>query len=580
MKLYLKILHFVKPYKIVVIISIIFSILFVIMNAFSLWLISSLLSTIMQSEKVIEIPQIVNSTSVINKLEYYAYQLLGSENQVNQLKTLCIFLFGSFFINNHYMYLPLSFFDKNKSGELSSIMIRDVAAMKVAFTESVKHLINSPISVFVLLSMLLVISIKMTLITFIIIPISGFIIVNIGRSIRRKAKRSSIQIAGIMNILNETITGIRIVKAFTMEKFENSRFKIENSKFYNLTYRQAKLTLITTPINDMIGVSIAVILLWIGGIEVLITGSLTSENFIRYIIFLFAMMDPIKKLSNVNNKIQAGLASAERVFKVMDNQSDIVDLANPVDLKKFNEKIVFFNVYFKYDQSNKPILSDINLNINKGEMVAVVGTSGAGKTTLVDLLPRFYDINQGKITIDKIDIRKISLYSLRSLIGIVNQDTILFNDTIFNNISYGLKNANLKQIKIASEAANALGFIEQLPNRFNTIIGELGARLSGGQKQRISIARAILKNPSILILDEATSSLDTESERKVQEAINNLVKNRTVIVIAHRLSTIANANKIIVMEKGNVLDIGKHDDLINKNVVYKKLYNLQFKEKL
>nr|MBC8213587.1 ABC transporter ATP-binding protein [Candidatus Neomarinimicrobiota bacterium] len=575
--------------------------------AFSLWMISSLLSTIMQPDKITKFSPITESSTLINKLEFYANSLIGGGSQVDQLKMLCLLLLGSFLLKNVFFYisnislafiqnrmikdirddlfehiqnLPLSFYDKSKSGELASIMIRDVAAMRVAFTETIQHLINSPISIIVLFSMLMLISAKMTLITLLIIPVSGFIVVKLGQSIRRKAKRSSIQIAGVMNILHEVLSGIRIVKAFAMERFEILRFKKENFKFYKLTFRQAKLSHITTPINDMIGVSIGIILLWIGGKEVLTTGSLSSESFIRFIIYLFAMMDPIKKLSNVNTKIQAGLASADRVFNVMDTPSNIVDPKNPVILNKFEREIKFTNVHFNYEQSDRPALSRINLTIQKGEMVALVGSSGAGKTTLVDLIPRFYDVSSGAITIDGTDVRDMSLDSLRSLMGIVNQDTILFNDTVGNNISYGLQKSDFELIKQSAKAANALEFIKQLPKGFDTIVGEKGTRLSGGQRQRISIARAILKNPSILILDEATSSLDTESERKVQNAIDNLVKDRTVIVIAHRLSTVVNADKIIVLDNGILTEIGKHDDLIKSNGIYKQLYDLQFKDRV
>ncbi|MBL7023510.1 MAG: ABC transporter ATP-binding protein [Candidatus Marinimicrobia bacterium] len=607
MKLYLRILSFVKPYKVIAFLSIVASVFFVMMNAFSLWMISSLLSTIMQPDKITKFSPITESSTLINKLEFYANSLIGGGSQVDQLKMLCLLLLGSFLLKNVFFYisnislafiqnrmikdirddlfehiqnLPLSFYDKSKSGELASIMIRDVAAMRVAFTETIQHLINSPISIIVLFSMLMLISAKMTLITLLIIPVSGFIVVKLGQSIRRKAKRSSIQIAGVMNILHEVLSGIRIVKAFAMERFEILRFKKENFKFYKLTFRQAKLSHITTPINDMIGVSIGIILLWIGGKEVLTTGSLSSESFIRFIIYLFAMMDPIKKLSNVNTKIQAGLASADRVFNVMDTPSNIVDPKNPVILNKFEREIKFTNVHFNYEQSDRPALSRINLTIQKGEMVALVGSSGAGKTTLVDLIPRFYDVSSGAITIDGTDVRDMSLDSLRSLMGIVNQDTILFNDTVGNNISYGLQKSDFELIKQSAKAANALEFIKQLPKGFDTIVGEKGTRLSGGQRQRISIARAILKNPSILILDEATSSLDTESERKVQNAIDNLVKDRTVIVIAHRLSTVVNADKIIVLDNGILTEIGKHDDLIKSNGIYKQLYDLQFKDRV
>jgi len=335
-----------------------------------------------------------------------------------------------------------------------------------------------------------------------------------------------------------------------------------------------------TPINDLIGVSIGVILLWIGGREVLVHGTLSPDGFIRFIIYLFAMLQPARKLGNVNAQIQAGLASAERVFSITDVKPDIVDAPNAKQIIEFNEQIEFQNVCFQYENSDTHSLLNITINIPKGDVIALVGSSGAGKTTIADLIPRFFDITEGSILFDGTDIRQISVKNLRSLMGIVTQDTILFNDTIANNIKYGFPNASLQEIKNASEAANALEFIEKSSYGFDTIIGEKGIRLSGGQRQRLSIARAILKNPDILILDEATSALDTESERKVQGAIDNLVKDRTVIVIAHRLSTITKADKIVVLEKGEIVETGTHEELLSNNGKYKQLYNIQFGENI
>jgi len=331
-----------------------------------------------------------------------------------------------------------------------------------------------------------------------------------------------------------------------------------------------------TPISDMIGVSIGVLLLWIGGREVILHGNIDSDDFIRYIIYLFAMLQPARKLGGVNAQVQSGLASAERVFSILDIKPTLQESLKPHTINKFNEEIKFNNVSFKYENAEKFSLQGINLNIPKGSTLALVGSSGAGKSTFADLIPRFYDVSNGAILIDGLDIREIALSDLRGIMGIVSQETILFNETVLNNICYGQPNINMKKIHLAAKAANALEFIENLPNGFNTYIGEKGTLLSGGQKQRLSIARAILKNPQILILDEATSALDTESERKVQEAIDNLVKNRTVIVIAHRLSTIKNADKIIVLENGHLIEIGSHEELLSKGDKYKSFYSIQY----
>ena len=603
MRLYFRILRYVKPYRFSVFLSLLSSFLYVMMNAISLWMVSSLISNIMMSENVTSIKIDSASGGIHQKLESLSAYLVGSGNQLSQLKMLCILLFSSyvlknifFFINNislsfaqnrmitdirdglfsHIQRLPLSYFQKSKSAEITSITFNDVSNMRVAFTQSIQSLINEPISIFVLLGMLFIISPKLTLLTLTIVPLSAYSITKLGQSIRRRSKRSSIQIAGVMNMLHESISGIRIVKAFSMEKFEIARFKIENQKFFKLIFKQEKVRSLTSPINDLIGVSIGVLLIWMGGNEVIKYGNLSPEGFLRFIIYLFALLQPARKLGNVNAQIQSGLASAERVFSIIDTPITIKDPILPKSFTSFKKSIQYKDITFTYENSDRSSLKNINLTISRGEILALVGSSGAGKSTFVDLLPRFYDISSGSITIDDIDIREFTLSDLRSKMGIVTQETILFNDNIINNIAYGMPDATLKDVIAAAEAANALEFIEVLPEKFNTEIGEKGTRLSGGQRQRLSIARAILKNPEILILDEATSALDTESERKVQLAIDNLVKDRTVIVIAHRLSTIVKANRIIVLDNGEIVESGNHQELLDKKGYYKKLYDIQF----
>ena len=572
------------------------------MNAFSLWMVSSLIGTIINPEGN---NKVIASDSLNGRFDVLISELIGPGDQIHQLKMFCILLLGSFVLKNLFYYinnislsyvqnnliqdirnslykhlqrLSLSFYDNNKTADISSIVLRDVSAMRTAFTQSIQKLINEPLNILVLIFMLFIISPKLTLIALITIPVSGFVIVKLGQSIRRKAKRSSIQIAGVMNILHETLTGIRIVKAFTREKFENKKFALENYKFYKLAYRKDRIKFLNTPLNDTIGVSMGAILLWVGGKEVILGNSLNPDDFMRFIIFLFAMLQPARKLGSVNSQIQTGLASAGRVFSILDTPIEIKNSSTASAIVEFENSIEFKSVSFKYENAKNESLKDINVSIAKGDTVALVGSSGAGKSTFVDLISRFYDIQDGRILIDGVNIKNIKLSSLRMLVGVVTQETILFNDTILNNIKYGDEFATIEDVKKASNAANALEFINELPEKFDTIIGEKGARLSGGQRQRIAIARAILKNPQILILDEATSSLDTESERKVQIAIDNLVKDRTVIVIAHRLSTIENADEILVFHDGEIIEKGKHGELLDKIGRYTSLYEIQKKE--
>ncbi len=602
MILYLKIMNYIKPYWPVVIISFLSSFCFAIINAFSVWMVSSLFSTIMTTG-IQQSNLQTNNPTINDKLESMAQQLIGNGSQMEQLKMLCLILIITFILKNIFFYinsislsfvgnkmimdirnhffshlqkLPLSFFHKSKSGELSSIIMNDVSNMRSAFIRSIQSLVNDPITILTLLCMLFITNIKLTIYVLFTVPIAAYIITKLGQSIRRKSMRSSFQIAGLMNIFQESISGIRIVKAFIMEKFETKRFIKENKRFFQLTFKQEKMKNLTVPINDLIGISLGVMLLWLGGKEVLISGTLDSDGFIRYIFYLFAMLQPAKKLGSVNTQIQVGLASAERIFNILNIKSNIINPSKPSFIKTFNNQISFKNVSFQYEKSEYSSLKDINVKINKGDTLALVGSSGAGKSTFVDLIPRFYEVTKGSILIDDINIQQINLENLRSFMGIVTQDTILFNDSIKNNICYGKPNANMEQILLAAKTANALEFIENLPNGFDTLIGEKGTLLSGGQKQRISIARAILKNPEILILDEATSALDTESERKVQIAIDKLVQNRTVIVIAHRLSTIINSNQIIVLDKGELIEFGTHKELLKRNGQYKKLHDIQF----
>ena len=426
--------------------------------------------------------------------------------------------------------------------------------------------------------MLFLISPFLTLLILCTVPISGFLILRISQSIKRKVKRASIKIADISSYAEEKIIGIKIVKAFNMTSNEIANFIKENYKFFKLEFKHQRLFGLTTPINDIIGVSLGVCLLWYGGQEVLVYNKMSSDDFMRFIIFLFAMLQPARKLGNSIATIQTGLASSERLFHMIDQPYSRIDENNLEKIEAFKDKIQISKLNFSYSNSSKNILSNINLDINKGEKIAFVGTSGSGKTTLTNLLLKFYDFNDGDIKIDNKSYNKIHTKSIRNLIGLVTQEPILFNDTIKNNIIYGQEHISDDKIIQAAKIAKIDEYVSSLDKKYDTLIGERGSLLSGGQKQRLSIARAIIKNPPILVFDEATSSLDSESEKKVQEAIDNLVKDRTVIMIAHRLTTIKNVDRIIVLKDGEIKEMGSHNELIEKNGYYKKLYNIQFKD--
>ena len=603
MNTFIRILSFTKPYKITVFIAFIASFFYGLFNAISLWVVGSLIDTIMGSGKINTHSNIIEQNNLIDKLGNYFEQILNNANSIDRLKIVCLCLFASFILKNLFYYInwiaisllelniikdirnilyekvqnfPLSFFNKNKSGEILSIMLNDINWITIAFNKTFQVFFHEFISMLILFFMLFMISSKLTLLVLFTAPISAYIIIKIGQSIRRKAKRASHKISDISSIITEKTAGISIVKAFNMTTNEISKFFNANNLFFKLQFNQKKLLGLTTPVNDIIGVSLAAILLWYGGQQVLLDSSLSSDDFLRFIIFLFALLQPARKLGSGVAAIQSGIAGADRVFNILDmnfNKKNNFDLKN---IKNFKNYIEFKNVNFNYNHKTK-VLQNINVKINKGEKIALVGRSGSGKTTFSNLLLDFYQPNSGSIIIDDSDYKKVTSTSLRNIIGLVSQEPILFNDSIRNNIMYGMSNLdnNDKMIN-AAKIANIKDFIESLPNKYEEIIGEGGNNLSGGQKQRLSIARSIVKDPPILILDEATSSLDSESEMKVQKAIDNLLKDRTVIMIAHRLSTIRNADKILVFDNGEIVGEGKHDELINNNDIYSNLYKLQF----
>ena len=601
-----RLFRMVISYWPLLIVSTISAFIYVAFNGISVWLTASLFNNILTDFEDLVINQntLRNAKYTLNdQLKYWTNELILRDTALNSLKVLCYTIIGSFLFKNIFLYIKnitlayvqfnlitnlrvrlyahlqrmsMSYFDKSQSGELSSIVLNDVSNMRVAFGTSFHKLFVEPINIILFVSLLLIINLKLALIAILIVPLTGAIVIFIGRSIRRKSKRTAEKIARIMSIMAENLNSIRVVKSFSMEPFETKRFTGEQERYYHLIFGRAKLRLIASPITEMIGAFIGVCLLWTGGHDVLGAGSMSSEDFIRFILILFSVLGPIRNLSNVSVELQKGFASADRVFDVLDTPMSIRSKPGAIKISELNDKISFNDVCFNYDGTDS-VIKNISFKIKKGTVTALVGSSGAGKSTVADLIPRFYDVVDGSVSIDGVNVKDIEIRSLRRMMGIVSQETILFNDTIGSNIKYGLQNVSEERMKNAAKNANALDFINEQPEGFNTVIGEKGVRLSGGQRQRIAIARGILKNPPILILDEATSSLDTESEHLVQIAIDNLMAERTVLVIAHRLTTVENADNILVMDNGKIVASGTHQELLSQGGLYTRLYNKQFK---
>ena len=581
---------------------------FVIFNSASIWITATMINNILIdfNEMLVENQRLssLSELTMNDRLKLFSNSLLLKDTAISTVSAVCVALIVVFSAKNislyiknitlsivqyrlirdlrnklysHFHYLSLSYFNKNKSGELTAVLVNDIDNMRNSLSIMFQKLFVEPINIIILMSLLFIVSTKLALIALLIIPVSGIIIFGISHSIRRRSARSQAQLAGMTSMIAETIGSMRIVKAFATKGFEINRFAKETQKYYKLMLRRDRLRFVSSPVSETFGATIAALLLWVGARDVLVIESISSEDFLRFILLLFSLFQPLKNLTNVVNELQNGLASADRVFTIMDIKSDIQDVDNAVEVNDLKNTLSFESVSFSYGDEKDKVLNNINFQINKGEILALVGPSGAGKSTLVDLIPRFYDTLSGSIKIDGKDIKKLKINSLRSLMGIVTQETFLFDDSVKANIAYGVENISDDKIKDAAIAANAHEFIKELPDGYNTIIGERGVSLSGGQKQRIAIARAIVKNPPILILDEATSSLDSESEKHVQSAIENLMSERTVFVIAHRLSTVHNANKILVLENGQIVQEGKHDELVNIDGLYKQLHKMQFR---
>jgi len=553
-------------------------------------------------EKVYNPPPLSFDATTI-KDNFYAIisSIVDEKGKVEALLFICILVLVTFFFRNLFRYLslyfltpirngvvhdlrmdlhkkvislPLPFFTEKRKGDITARMTSDLVEIEWSIMSSLEMIFKDPLNIIVYLATLIFISPLLTTFVILLLPVTGIIIGVIGRSLKKSSDRGQNKMGDLLSIIDENISGLRIIKGFNAESHINKNFEKESTDYKSIMTKLLRKKDLSSPMSEFLSTIVMVIVMWFGGQLVLNTdGGLNAQEFIGYILIFSQIIPPAKSLTTSYYLIQKGSASAQRVYEILDAENEIVDVENPKQIKLLNNQIEFNNLSFSYEKQE--VLKDINFSIGKGKMIALVGQSGSGKSTLADLLARFYDINQGEILIDKNNIKEISLHDLRALMGIVSQESILFNDTIFNNIRLGNTKASEQEVMEAAKIANAHDFILETENGYHTNIGDRGNKLSGGQKQRLSIARAILKNPEILILDEATSSLDTESERLVQDALDKLMHSRTSLVIAHRLSTIQNADEILVLDKGCIIERGTHQELIAQNGHYKKLSDLQ-----
>ncbi|MDY3271354.1 MAG: ABC transporter ATP-binding protein [Prevotella sp.] len=607
MKEFLQVLRrFVPPYKKYLALSVAFNILSAILNIFSFAALIPILNILFNTGDAETATQYIawGSASarevVTNNANFFVQQLIGEMGATTTLLAIGLFLaFMTFLKTSAYFLssatiipvrtgvvrdirnqlyrkitsLPLGFFSEERKGDIIARMSGDVQEIENSIMSSLDMLFKNPILIIAYFSTLIIISWQLTLFTIIFVPIFGWFMGFVGRKLKARSITAQSLWSDTMSQVEETLGGLRIIKAFCAEEKMNSRFDRINSEYRNHIKRVNIRQQMAHPMSEFLGTVMIVIVLWFGGVLVLNNQTIEAPTFIYYLIILYSIIQPLKDFSKAGYNIPKGLASMERVDKILLAENDIREPVKPVHISSFEHQIEFRHVSFKYDQ--QWVLKDINIVIPKGKTIALVGQSGSGKSTLVDLIPRYYDVQEGEVLIDGVNVKDLGIHDLRQLIGNVNQEAILFNDSFFNNISFGVENATMKQVEEAARIANAHDFIMQTEEGYNTNIGDRGGRLSGGQRQRVSIARAILKNPPILILDEATSALDTESERLVQDALERLMKTRTTVAIAHRLSTIKNADEIYVLHEGHIVEQGSHDKLMSANGYYRKLHDMQ-----
>ena len=609
MKEFLQLMRrFVSPYKKYIGWAIVLNILSAVFNVFSFTLLIPILNILFKTGDNVEVYHYMELGSAsfkdvaINNFYYYVTQMISTYGPstallfmglflafMTMLKTSCYFGSSAIMIPlrtgvvrdirvmvySKVMYLPLSFFSEERKGDIIARMSGDVGEIENSITSSLDMLLKNPILIILYFATLIVTSWQLTLFTILVLPFMGWLMGTVGKKLKRQSLEAQGKWSDSMSQLEETLGGLRIIKAFVAEEKMVNRFTSCSNELRDATNRVAMRQALAHPMSEFLGTLLIVLVLWFGGLLILgQSSSIEASTFIFYMVILYSIINPLKEFSKAGYNIPKGLASMERVDKILKAVNPITEPEHPAKMHGLNNRIEFKDLSFSYD-GKREVLKHVDLTVPKGKTIALVGQSGSGKSTLVDLLPRYHDVQQGEITIDGTNIKDYRVRDLRSLIGNVNQEAILFNDTFFNNISFGVENATLDQVIEAAKIANAHDFIMETEKGYDTNIGDRGGKLSGGQRQRISIARAILKNPPILILDEATSALDTESERLVQEALERLMKTRTTIAIAHRLSTIRNADEICVLYEGEIVERGKHEDLLAKDGYYKKLNDMQ-----
>ena len=603
MKDFFRILKYVKPYLGFAGLNIFFNILNILFSLVSITMIIPFLGLLFGTQQKVYNPIDLSFSAISVKENFYALitNIIDDKGKVEALVFVCVLILVMFFCRNLCRYLalyflspirngvvcdlrndlnkkiislPISYFTEKRKGDITARMTTDLVEIEWSVMSSLEMFFKDPLNIIIFLITLIIISPTLTLFVIILFPITGFLIALIGKSLKKSSEKGQSKMGVLLSIIDENLSGLRIIKAFDSEKMIHKKFEKESADYKNIMTRLLRKKDLSSPMSEFLSTMVMIVVMWFGGKLVLSgTSTLSPEEFIGYIAIFSQLIPPAKSFTSAYYFIQKGSASAARIHQILDTENEIKDAKNAKTISEFKSEISFAGVTFSYE--NIQVLKNINLSIKKGETVALVGQSGSGKSTLADLIARFYDVKIGAVKIDGENIKTLKITDVRTLMGIVNQESILFNDSILNNILLGNPAATKKEVESAAKVANAHEFIMQTNKGYDTNIGDSGVKLSGGQKQRISIARAILKNPPILILDEATSSLDTQSEKLVQDALNNLMKNRTSIVIAHRLSTIQHADKIIILHEGKVVEEGTRTELLTNNKYYKKLYDLQ-----